>query len=218
MRDAHNFSCSLRSQTIMAKKIIYSALTFLLLLSVFMLPSLALAQTFTNPLSFNTIQQVLTSLLNYLQGAIATVAVVFIVIGGILYMTSAGDEKRITTAKKCWTGAVIGLAIVLAAPSLLKDIMTVLGAKNTVNNAQVSSAIGLKQIALNVLNLLLSIVGIIAIISLVVGGIMYMTSYGDEKRMTTGKQVFTYSIIGVVISLASLVIVRQIGILAGMNW
>lgn len=183
-----------------------------------MLPSLALAQTFTNPLSFNTIQQVLTSLLNYLQGAIATVAVVFIVIGGILYMTSAGDEKRITTAKKCWTGAVIGLAIVLAAPSLLKDIMTVLGAKNTVNNAQVSSAIGLKQIALNVLNLLLSIVGIIAIISLVVGGIMYMTSYGDEKRMTTGKQVFTYSIIGVVISLASLVIVRQIGILAGMNW
>lgn len=133
-------------------------------------------------------------------------------------MTSAGDEKRITTAKNCWMGAVIGLVIVLAAPSLLRDIRSVLGASGTSGSSPVDSAIGLKQIALNVLNLLLSVVGIIAIISLVVGGIMYMTSYGDEKRMETGKKIFTYSIIGVVISLASLVIVRQIGTLMGMSW
>jgi type IV secretory pathway VirB2 component (pilin) len=201
------------------KKIIYSlSILLLLLLSVFLvLSSSVQAQTFTNPLTATTIQGVLTSVLTYLQGAIATIAIVFIVIGGILYMTSAGDEKRITTAKNCWTGAAIGLAICLAAPSLLKDIMTVLGANSTVSNSQVSSAPGLKVIATNVLTFLLSVVGIIAIISLVVGGVMYMTSYGDEKRMETGKKVFTYSIIGIVIALASLVIVKQIGTLMGVN-
>jgi type IV secretory pathway VirB2 component (pilin) len=201
------------------KKIICQTLVLFFLISVLALPSLALAQTtFTNPLKFSTITEVLTSLLSFLQGAVVTVAIVFIVIGGILYMTSAGNEKRITTAKNCWTGAVIGLAIVLAGPSLLKDVMTVLGSNGSANNPQVSSAPGLQQIAANILAFLLSIVGIIAIISLVIGGIMYMTSYGDDKRMETGKKIFTYSIIGIVISLASLVIVKQVGTLMGMSW
>lgn len=193
------------------KKIILS-FAIIFLLFVFLLPGAALAQStgnadFPNPLKWDTIEGVLGSVLTFLQGVIATVAVLFIVIGGVLYMTSAGDEKRITTAKNCWTGAAIGMAITLAAPSLLKDIRTVLGATGS---SSVDAAIGLKQIATNTLTLLLSIVGIIAIISLVIGGIMYMTAYGDEKRVETGKKIVTYSIIGIAIALGSLVIVKQI--------
>jgi hypothetical protein len=45
---------------------------------------------------------------------------------------------------------------------------------------------------------------------LIVGGIMYLTSAGDDDRISTAKKIVTYSIIGIFISLASLVIVRQI--------
>lgn len=198
------------------KKIIIISLVLFLSAAIF--PQLAVAAsstTFTNPLSVSTVSEVLGKVLSFLQGAIATVAVLFIVIGGILYMTSAGNEKNITRAKNCWTGAVIGMALALAAPSLLKDIRTVLGASGSSGNSAVDSGIGLKAIASNVLTLLLSIVGIIAIISMVIGGIMYMTSYGDDDRMQTGKKIFTYSIIGITISLASLVIIKQIATIIG---
>ena len=71
----------------------------------------------------------------------------------------------------------------------------------------------LTQIALNFLNFLLSIVGALALIMLIVGGIMYMTSAGDDDRIKTGKKIVTFSILGIFISLAALVIVKQIAAL-----
>ena len=56
----------------------------------------------------------------------------------------------------------------------------------------------------------LSIVGVIGIIMLVVGGIMYLSSAGDEDRIDTGKKIVKYSLIGIFLSLASLVIVTQL--------
>jgi hypothetical protein len=44
-----------------------------------------------------------------------------------------------------------------------------------------------------------------------------MTAYGDEKRMETGKKIFTWSIVGVVVSLGSLIVVKQIMSLLGMS-
>jgi hypothetical protein len=122
-------------------------------------------------------------------------------------MLSAGDEKMITRAKACWTAAVIGFAIAIAAPTFLKEVKTILGAKDT---SDVAGAVSLLQIATNVLNLLLSIVGIISIISLVVGGGMYMTAYGDEKKIETAKKIVTYAIIGITVAMASLIIITQV--------
>jgi len=172
---------------------------------------------FPNPLSIDTVEGLLGKIMSYLQGIIAVVAVGFMIIGGIIYMTSAGNEKAMTRAKNCWTGAVIGLAIALAAPSLLKDLRAVLGAKAGSGSSAVDSALGIKQIALNVLDLLLSVVGIIAIISLVIGGIMYMTAYGDEKRMETGKKIFNWSIVGILVSLGSLIVVKQVMSILGYS-
>ena len=82
----------------------------------------------------------------------------------------------------------------------------ILGDTSTADPAGLS----LLEIAANVLNLLLSILGIIAIISLVIGGGMYLTAYGDEKRIDTAKQIVKYSIIGIIVALGALVIVKQI--------
>ena len=56
--------------------------------------------TFDNPLRFNTIEAVLTSVMDNLRGILATIAIIFIILGGIMYMLSAGDEKMITRAKE----------------------------------------------------------------------------------------------------------------------
>lgn len=172
------------------------------------------AINFTNPLAFNTVEEVLTSILGTLRGIIVILALVFIVIGAVLYITSAGNEGQMTLAKGAITAAMIGLALGIAAPSFLKEIGTVLG-WGAVNAGPAASALTLSQIARNVLNFLLSIVGILGIIMLVIGGIMYLTAAGDEDRIETGKKIVTYSIIGILVALASLVIVAQIAAFFG---
>ena len=173
-------------------------------------PAAPTSITFTNPLQYDTVEGVLDSILSTLRGIIVILSLVFIVIGAILYITSAGNDKQMTMAKGAITAAMIGLAIGLAAPSFLKEIGTVLGWDASVNQDALVGAKTLSQIARNVLDFLLSIVGVLAIIMLVVGGIMYLTAAGNEDQLDSGKKIVKYSIIGIAVALASLVIVSQI--------
>lgn len=164
---------------------------------------------FSNPLAYNTVEEVLNSILGTLRSIIVTLALVFLVVGAVLYITSAGNQKQMEVAKGAIVAAMIGLAIGLAAPSFLLEIGKVLG-WGAVSAGPVADAPTLSQIALSVLEFLLSVVGILAIIMLVVGGIMYLTSAGSEDRAETGKNIIKYAIIGIFVALASLVIVSQI--------
>ena len=171
---------------------------------------------FVNPLgSVDSISEFVAVVLGGLRNIVVVLSILFIVIGGVMYIISAGDEKMITRAKNTITSAMIGLAIALAAPTFLKEILTVLSGGSTGSdpNDLVNNALTLKEIALRTLNLLLSISGILAIIGLVIGGSFYFTSYGDEKRIETGKKIITYSIIGIVVIMAALTIVKQIAAL-----
>lgn len=76
----------------------------------------------------------------------------------------------------------------------------------------ISDAPTFKEISVNVLNFLLSIVGIIAIIMLVVSGILYFFSAGDEKRMQIAKSSARYAVIGVILALSGIIIIRTIGV------
>jgi len=176
------------------------------------------SMSFENPLKYDSISAFLTAFLENLQGIVATIAVIFIVIGGIMYMLSAGDPKMITRAKDTIFAAIIGLAIVLAAPTFLKEVRTILGATSSSSGDQsIDSAMSLLDIADNVLTFLLSIVGILAIISIVIGAIMYLTAYGDEDKAKTGKKIITYSLIGIAVALVALILVQQVGTLLGSS-
>ncbi len=164
---------------------------------------------FDNIVGFSTVNDLLTRILSFLQGFIVTLAILFIVIGGFLYITSAGNDGQMETAKKCILGAVIGLALGIAAPAFLKEVYTILGTDTTIPNG-VGTSLSILQIAQNVLSFLLTIIGIIAIIMLVIGGIMYLTAAGNEDQLDRGKKIVKYSIIGIFIALASLVLVRQV--------
>jgi hypothetical protein len=163
--------------------------------------------------------------LNALQGIIVTLALVFLVFGGVLYVISGGDEGRIKTAKGAITAAMIGLAIGIAAPSFLKEVYGILGGTPAADctgltgsdltscnatNATLTGGSSLGTILQNTLNFLLSMVGILAIIMLVIGGLMYFAAAGDEKRADTAKSIVKFAIIGIAVSLAALVIVTQI--------
>jgi len=163
----------------------------------------------TNPVEYDTVEEFLSRVLTRARQIIVVLSLVFILIGAIMYITSAGSPGMVEQAKKAITSSLIGLAIGIAAPSFLKEIGTILGWQR-VNNSDVIGALTLSAIAMNVLNFLLGILGVLAMVMLVIGGIMYLTSAGDEDRIDKGKKIFTYSIIGIIVAMSSLVVVKQI--------
>lgn len=151
-----------------------------------------------------------------IQGIVVVLAILAIVIGGVMYVISAGNSGLMTSAKGAITGAMIGLAIVIAAPSFLKEVYSIVGGKE--NPAELQRALSLTQIATKALEFLLSIVGIIAIIMLIIGGLAYLTSGGDSKRADVGKEIVQNSLIGIAIVMGALIIVKAIaGLLTGSS-
>ena len=57
-------------------------------------------------------------------------------------------------------------------------------------------------------NTILYIVGIIAVIMLIIGGIRYVISGGDSKKVTDAKNTVLYAIIGLIISFLAFAIVN----------
>ena len=176
--------------------------------------------SFPNPLKFDTFQDFVMGILAYLQGIIVLLAVVFIVIGGVLYLISGGNEGWIKTAKAAITAAMIGLAIGIGAPTFLREIVTILCTTGggsaiscPIDQAPIAGAISLWQILVNTLNFLLGITGVLGVIMFVIGGGMYLTSAGKDAQIDTGKDIIKYSLIGIIVVLAALIIVKQIATL-----
>lgn len=59
----------------------------------------------------------------------------------------------------------------------------------------------------NIINLLLYILGILSVIMVVVGGLMYVTSAGDANKLAMAKNIIIYSVVGVVVALLAYAIV-----------
>lgn len=54
------------------------------------------------------------SVINWVLGILALIAVILILIGGFRWMTAGGNEEKVESAKKTLYAALIGLVIILA--------------------------------------------------------------------------------------------------------
>ncbi len=160
------------------------------------------------PTDYASLEEALIGIMNYLRGIAGLVALIFIIIGGIMYILSMGNIERMERAKKTITYAIAGFAIVIAAPSFLKEITSILGGKSLGISGPT-----LQEILTGVLRFLLSILGLLSIISTMIGAILILTAYGNEEKIEIGKKTVKYSVIGTTIALGSLLIVKQIVVL-----
>lgn len=192
------------------KKIILPLAIFCAIIALQAGPVLAANIEFTPPLKATELSEVLLNIMNYLKKIAGSIALIFIILGGIMYMVSAGDKERMEKAKNTLVYAIAGFAIVVASSTFTSEIQNALG-----GGATSTSGATLSQIALNVVKLLLSIVGSLAIISIVVGAIWMFTSGGDKERYELGKKTVIYSVVGITIVLSSIIVLNQIKTLVG---
>jgi len=164
----------------------------------------------SNPIGTDEITSFFQSIIERFQGIIAILAILFLVISGVTYLTSGGSQKRITLAKAAFVASLLGFTLALAAPSFLKQIKEILLADGTTMPTTLDDALTLSEIVERTLSFLLSIFGILAIISFVTSSVVYFSSFGDSQKAQQAKTALVYSIVGIVVALGSLILVKQI--------
>lgn len=111
-------------KTSFSKTIIFLAAIGLLIACA--APVLAQVDTGTG-LTTRPVKDIINSIINWLLGISAGLAVLFIILGGIYYVTAAGDDSKIETGKKMITYAVLGLFLVGISYAIVKAISDIIG-------------------------------------------------------------------------------------------
>ena len=66
------------------------------------------------------------------------------------------------------------------------------------------------DIVVIIINIMLWLIGILAVIMLIFGGIKYATSAGDSNKVTSAKNTIMYAVIGLIIAIFAWAIVRWV--------
>ena len=110
----------------------------------------------------------------------------------------------------------LGLATFVAAPSYAATDVCSSSANAAVKEAAGCSGTkdGLPKAIEKIVNAIILVLGIVAVIFVIIGGVQYMTSSGDSGKTEKAKKTIIYALIGLVICALSYAIVNWvIGIL-----
>lgn len=148
-------------------------------------------------------------IITFIKYFIGGVAVLEIVMVG-LKMVTGGAEETITKAKKNLMYAVVGLILIIVADSAVSNVFYKLDKTRYPSVGGAAPAIdpyaGVKEIV-GFTNLIVSIVGPVAVLALLGGGVMYITAAGKDETMTKAKRLIMAAIIGIIIIYGAFAIV-----------
>jgi len=80
----------------------------------------------TNPETSSTVPELLNTATDVLLYLVGIIAVIMIIIAGIKYAASGGDQSATKSAKTTITSAIIGLIIAFVAYAIVKFVLSVL--------------------------------------------------------------------------------------------
>jgi len=107
------------------------AIIFLAAASLFIIPSVVLAQWTTDggpsTLTQKNLSVVLENIIIGILGLIGVLGILFLVYGGVKYVTSSGNETDIEEAKTIITYAIYGLFLVAAAYAIVTTVVGIVG-------------------------------------------------------------------------------------------
>jgi len=93
-----------------------------LLCALILIPAFVFAQgtaKLTNPLGTSDVPTLIGRVIKAVLGIVGSIALLMFVYGGFLWMTSSGNEQKITKGKNVLVWATIGLAIIFLSYSLV---------------------------------------------------------------------------------------------------
>lgn len=70
---------------------------------------------------------VILRLINYVLAIVGVIALAYLVYGGFMYITSAGEEDKVDSAKRILTNAIVGIIVIGIAAALVNFVIRGVG-------------------------------------------------------------------------------------------
>ncbi|MBI2463991.1 hypothetical protein HYV57_03480 [Candidatus Peregrinibacteria bacterium] len=156
----------------------------------------------------------LPKIFGWFIAAIGVFGLIFILIGGIEFLTAYGNDQNIETAKKTVQNAVIGTVIGLLSYSIVLAINNLSSYFNSIENQPPTNPLNpppsgtfdkvpkgdlFKDTAPGIIRIILEITGYLLFAAIVVAAIMLITARGKEDGLKKGKEILKYSVMGLII-------------------
>ncbi len=108
---------------------IFQYFSLIYLLNILLPINKALANNYAGFPDQTRLRPTVAGIFNFVFGAAGAIFVIMIIVGGLQYLTSAGNEEAATKAKKIMTYAVVGIVITVAAWGISDLILRLLGGR-----------------------------------------------------------------------------------------
>jgi len=155
----------------------------------------------------NQVWLIAIAVLESLIRAAGLVAVVFVVWGGVKYITSQGSPDGTASARRTIINALAGVVIAMSASVMVSFVIDLL-----TNNAGVTSGSGVVNVpnanasgvtVARVFKAVYAIVSAVAVAYVVVGSIKFSTSTGDPSKANSARNMIIYALVGLVVVLVA---------------
>lgn len=156
---------------------------------------------------FNQRTKIIITFIKYFVGA---VAVLMLVKDGMMLVTQGGNEEKVNQSKKTIIYSIVGLLLIIMSDTVISQVFYKI---DLTRYPGIGGALpgmdptrGVMEIV-GFTNLVVTIVGPLAIGALVVGGIMYITAGGQDDKIQKAKRLIVSALVGIIIIYGAFAIV-----------
>ena len=164
------------------------------------------ATTTTSVGEVETFGDFISQIWTWAFGVILALSVLMLVVGGLVYMSGGGDESRLEKARQTVNGSLIAISITMLS-AVIRQWLLRPAAELGDGEIKLSDTARLIQ---NTTNLLLGIVGGVAIIMLIMSAYRYFSAHGREDEIAKAKRSVRFVVIGLIIALVAYFLVGVI--------
>lgn len=156
---------------------------------------------------FSRTAAIFITFIKYIIGSVA----VFFIIRSALRMIFSGDEEEVMTKeKKNLFYGILGLVFILLSNTVITQVFFKIDMNKFPGTGPVQPAIDrlrLLQEVTGATNIIAAIAGPLALLSFVVGGLLYILAGGEEEKMNRAKKILTWSGISLILIYGAFAIV-----------
>ncbi len=147
------------------------------------------------------------------QTLLPPIAVLMALVVGFLFLTSQGEPQKISLATKVLFATLVGVFLLLVAPGIIALINDLFGSNITATACGTTVATDtIIKALLNLVNLFAWFSAVVAVAMGLYSGFLYLTARGNPQQARQATMVFSYTIIGIAVSVVAfsiITIVRQ---------
>ncbi len=159
-----------------------------------------------NPLGFETITEVIEAVVKFLIAAAGAILVVIILFGAFQIMTAAGNPENIKKGRNTIVWALLGFAIILVASGLGSIIANILEVEvgtlddgASIATSTVDTPEGVIGVIDTIARWMYGILMILGVVFILYSAFLFMTSSGNQEKVSTARRALIYAIVALVI-------------------